>query len=237
MALGAKKTDAKQYKTYEINVNKRAFTKEKFRQLQLTAYFHYLKLELNGNAYTEIDAENKPYYIPFSFTLNETMAIVIQHGMKMLYLELDENRYIEITFDTITVHGTEKLFNKCKEMLKYAEMYQVAPSIFHLTFMDNAEWKWQKYLTDQFDICMKIGNKLFGNGYIMLHPKEEDEVEILSYNDFDHYKDSIEYIVIRSNIQEDKVLLFDNDSKEVLGTGFDELERVELTEILRQEDD
>ena len=236
MAIGLKKSDAKTYKTYEINVNKRAFTKEKFRQLQLTAYFHYLKLEFNGNAFTEIEAENKPYYIPYSFTLNETMAIVIQHGMKMLYVELDENRYIEIKFDTITVHGTEKLFNKCKEMLKYAEMYAVAPSIFHFDFTDFAEWKWQKYLNDQFDNCMKIGNKIFGNGYIMVHPFEDDEEEVITYNDFDKFKGNIEYIVIRSNIQDDKVLLIDNSAKEVLGTGFDELERIELTEILRGED-
>ena len=53
------KKEASQFKTYEININRRAFTKEKFRQVQLTAYFHYLKLEFNGEAFTEIESENK----------------------------------------------------------------------------------------------------------------------------------------------------------------------------------
>ena len=50
------------------------------------------------------------------------------------------------------------------------------------------------------------------------------------------YKGKIEYVVIRSNIQDDKILFIDNTTKEVLGTGFDELERLELAEILRGDD-
>lgn len=233
----AKNTDnSKSFKTYEINVNRRAFTKERFREVQLTAYFHYLKLEFNGHAFAEIEAENKRYYIPYSFTLNETVAIVMQHGMKMLYLELDENRYIEINFDTIIIHGTEKLYNKCKDMLPFAEQYLIPPTIFQFDFTNNAEWLWQKYLNTQFENCMKIGNQLFGNGYIMVHPFEDDEDEVITYQDYQKYKGKIEYVVIRSNIQDDKILFIDNTTKEVLGTGFDELERLELAEILRGDD-
>lgn len=230
------KKEASQFKTYEININRRAFTKEKFRQVQLTAYFHYLKLEFNGEAFTEIESENKRYYIPYSFTMYETIAIVMKHGMKMLYLELDENRYVEINFDTITIHGKEKMYNICKDLLKFAEQYTIPPVIFQFDYTTSADWLWKKFLNNQFEICMNIGNAIFKNGYIMVHPLEEDEAEVITALDFKKYKGNIEYIVIRSNIQDDKVLFIDNTTKEILGTGFDELEQLTLNEMLRGDD-
>lgn len=235
MALIKKSPESKQFKTYEINLNKTALTKEKFRQVQLAAYFHYLKLEFEGNVFAEIEAENNRYYIPYSFTINETVGIVMVHGMKMLYLEADENHYIEIRFDTVTIRGTEKMYNKCKEMIKYAEQYLVPPVLFTFSFESNAEWLWNKYLSTQFHNCMVIGNRLFGNGCIIIHPFDEDEREVVYLQDYQKYKGKIEYVVIRSFIQDDKVLFIDNVTKEVIGTGFDELERVELAEILRGE--
>ena len=227
------KGSGKSIKKYEIKLNKHAFTKENFRMLQLTAYFHYLKLEFNGEAFSEIEAENKRYYIPYSFTLNETVAIVMTHGMKMLYLELSEDEYIEIHFDDVVINGTEELYNKCKDMLSFAEMYQVPPTIFVYSFTNNADWLWKKYLNNQFENCMRIGNETFGNGYILVHPLEDDEAEVITQADYNKYRGNIEYVVIRSNIQDDKVLFIDNTTKEVIGTGFDELEKITITEILR----
>lgn len=234
MALLNKK-ETSPTKNYQINVNKHAFTKEGWRIFQLTAFFHYLKIALNGVAFTEIEAENARYYIPFSFGINETMAIVQQHGMKMLYIEIDENNYIEITFDTINIQGSERLYNTCKKLLLLAEEYQVVPHTFYFDLSTNAEWLWQRYLNNQFNNCMEIGEELFGNGYIMVHPLDEDEAEVVYYQEFDKYKGKIEYVVIRSNIQDDKILVIDNVTREAFGCGFDELEEIELGELLRNE--
>lgn len=225
----------KEFRKYEINVNRKAFTKENFRMLQLTAYFHYLKIKLNGTAFSEIESEKNRYYIPFSFTLNETLAIVKNHGMKMLYLEVDENNYIEISFDTIAITGTEDLISMCKETISLAEQFKEAPGFYYHNMAESAEWLWNKYMNSQFENCMEIGNMLFGNGYIMIYPTEYEETEVIYSDEFYAYKGQIEYVLIRSNVEENKFLLIDNITKEVFGGGFDSLEEAELSGILKGE--
>ncbi len=231
MGFIKKTSNEKQLKKFEINLNKTALTKENFRQIQLAAYFHYLKLELGGEVFSEIEAENNRYYIPFSFTINETVEIVMMHGMKMLYLELDENQYVEIRFDTITISGTDDLYNECKTLLKYAEQYVIPPDLFYLDLSKNADWLWNKYLTTQFESCMMIGNKLIKNGCFIIYPLEDDETEIVNAEDFNKYKNQIEYIAIRSFLDENKTIVIDNVTKEIFATNLDELEKVELSEF------
>ena len=74
------------------------------------------------------------------------------------------------------------------------------------------------------------------NFHAVICIKMQLKFKIPRNNTIKKYKGNIEYIVIRSNIQDDKVLFIDNTTKEILGTGFDELEQLTLNEMLRGDD-
>ena len=82
-----------------------------------------------------------------------------------------------------------------------------------------------------YDGITADGDYIIKNGSIMLYP--ESESEIIAYNEKDFNSipiDEVEYVVVRSNIKSDQMLMIDLKRKKIMGTGFDELESLTLAD-------
>lgn len=218
-----------------ININKYGYDKnEAGRYSQLAAFFHMLKTDLGQNIYCEFATKEDSIYIPYSFNLYETSVYALKYSPEMMYIELDENNYVEITFDNIDIHGTAEFISKTKQVFKEAETYRTYIEFFEFDFNSYAPWLWQKFLQQAYERCMEIGNDIFKNGNFMVYPIEEFEYYVITKADFQKTSlQNMEYIVIRSNIQMDKMLLIDINRKLAFATGFDELEQIRVSDYLK----
>lgn len=87
-----------------------------------------------------------------------------------------------------------------------------------------------------YDKFMQIGNSIFKNGNFMVYPLEDYEYYVITREDFNKVNSSqIEYVVIRSNMQMDKMLIVDFTRTIAFATGFDELEQLKLEDMLKPE--
>lgn len=221
---------------YTLNINKYAYSKDTFeRIIQLTAFFHMIKLDLGENTYCElIIPKIGNLYIPYTFNLYETMALTKDYIPETLYVELDEENYIEINIESIVIHGTNDFYNKVKKVFIEAESYHTDISVWTFDVSTYADWLFKKYLQDQYTICIELGNHMIQNGSFCVYPLEDMEVYVVNKEDYDTIPlDSMEYVCLRSNIEMDKMVLIDIVRKKVYATGFNELETLTLADAFK----
>lgn len=235
---GSKKEAAQsKFPHASININKYNYDKnETGRYSQLSAFFHMLKTDLGQDAYAEFSVKDDSIYIPYSFNLYETSCFALYYKPEIMYLELDENNYVEINFDTVEINGTQEFVNHAKDVFKEAETFKTIINYFTFDFKQFANWLWQKFQGNAYSACMQVGNNIFRNGNFMVYPIEDYEYYVITNEDFHKVPTpAIEYIVIRSNIQMDKMLIIDMTRTIAFATGFDELEQLKLADILKPE--
>jgi len=216
-----------------ININKYGYNKNEIgRIVQLTAFFHMLKLDLGKDCYSEmITKKDETLYIPYSFNIYEEIALAKKNMTKSWYLELDANNYVEISFDEVKINGTPAFFKIAHKAFEQGEAFTTDLQIYQEDFSTGADWQWNQFKKMQYQKCIAIGDHIFKNGSLTLYPLEEEEIICYNENDFNSYPiEKVEYVVLRSNIENGKMLLIDNIRKHILGTGFDELESLELAD-------
>lgn len=231
-------TTNKKFSHISININKYNYDKNNIgRYSQLAAFFHMLKSDLGQNIYTEFSLKDgSSIYIPFSFNLYETSCYATHYSPDVMYIEVDENNYVEINFDTIEANGTVDFINLVKKVFKEAEAYRTYIEYYAFDYSLYANWLWQKFSMNGYDKFMEIGNEIFKNGNFMVYPLEDYEYYVITRNDYNTVpSNKIEYVVIRSNIQMDKMLIVDFTRTIAFATGFDELEQLKLEDILKPE--
>lgn len=223
---------------FSININKYNYDKNEIgRYSQLAAFFHMLKSDLGQNVYTELSLKDgSSIYIPFSFNLYETSCFATFYKPEVMYIEIDENNYVEIMFDNVEINGSAELINRAKKVFKEAETYKTYIEYYTFDYSLFANWLWQKFAMNAYDKFMQIGNSIFKNGNFMVYPLEDYEYYVITREDFNKVNSSqIEYVVIRSNMQMDKMLIVDFTRTIAFATGFDELEQLKLEDMLKPE--
>lgn len=221
---------------YTLNINKYAYSKDTYsRIIQLTAFFHMIKLDLGENTYSELVVPKiGNLYIPYSFNLYETMALTKDYIPESFYVELDEQNYIEIDIETVIVHGTNDFYQKVKRVFIEAESYHTDISIWTYDVSNYADWLFKKYLADQYDICIQLGNHMIKNGSFCVYPLEELETYVVNKEDYMAIPtSSMEYVVLRSNVEIDKMVLIDIVRRKIYATGFNELETLTLSDAFK----
>lgn len=217
---------------YVIDLNKEGFDLDDYRKVQLIAYFHLLKLNFQGTTFNQISGDEEHMYIPYTFTLEEELALVSIHGMKLLYIEISEEEYIEIDFDQIRiVLEDEELVKTCIDMLRLVFAYDLVPEV---DFLDFAEHKleWQRVIAFEYKTAMKIGEEFIKNGYIICYPVEGDAFIVNSENELKAAKGKIEYLAIRSNVYENRSVLLCHQFQQAIMLGFFEHESEEIKKYL-----
>lgn len=214
-----KKKDENGNRVYTVNLNKEGFDMDDYRLLQLTAYFHMLKVMFKGDTFNELYTEEEKIYIPYTFTLDETIALISIHGMKMLYIEFSEDEYIEITFDTIKYALDNEIYKQCKNILDLLKYYDSIPNVFNLQFENNLKLEWQRLLNNEYEYALKIGEEFIKNGYVMCYPISGEAFVVKNSKELNEVKGKIEYLAVRSNIFNNRSVLFVHQTKEVIGLG------------------
>ena len=205
---------------YVINLNREGFDMDDFRKIQLVAYFHLLKLNFRGSTFNQISGEEENIYIPYTFSLDEELAIVTLHGMKMLYLELSESEYIEITFDQVRISlEDDEMCQTCARMLDLVRVYDLVSDIAHIDFMHN-QLEWKRILLNEYDFAMQIGETFIKNGYMMCYPSSGEAFVVNSSKEMLPVKGQVEYFAIRSNVYDNRSILFLHQFQEVILLGF-----------------
>lgn len=218
---------------YTININKFGYTKnEAGRAIQLTAFFHMLKLDLGGDNYAEIvTQEDEHLYMPFSFNIFEEICIVKKNKIKSWYIELDENNYMEAFFDEVRIKGSRAFYEIIKKAFEKGESFTSDIPMYYSDFSEGTDWQWNQLKNNLYNKCIKIGDSIIKNGSIMVYPKSESEIIAYNEKDFNSVPiDEVEYVVLRSNIKTDQMLMVDIERKKIMGTGFDELESLGLAD-------
>lgn len=223
-----KKRDDNGNDMYIIDLNKEGFDMDDYRKIQLVVYFHLLKMNFQGTTFNQISGEEENIFIPYTFRLDEEMAIVTVHGMKMLYIEISDEEYIEIDFDKICiVIEDDEIREKCIEMLDLVHAYDLVPDIGYLSFTDNRT-KWQRVLLNEYEFAMKIGETFIKNGHVVCYPKDGDAFIVTKQKEIIDQKSKIEYMAVRSNIYDGRTVVFLHQFQEVIMLGFfpEEVERM-----------
>lgn len=223
--------------TSTININKYSYSKDKTpRYAQLSAYFHMLKSDLGDTVYAEFIANRIPFYMPYSFNIYETMCYAIQFKPDVMYVEKDADNYIEITFDEVTINGTSSFIKRARDIFFMAESFKSIFGYYLFDFGKFADWLFKKFKAGLYDTCIAIGNEFIRNGSLKIYPLEEGEYFAVTKEDFEATPlNQVEYIVLRSNIQMDKMICIDLQRNIVMATGLDELEKLKIEDMLKPE--
>lgn len=220
-----------------INVNKYGYNKDdNARIVQLTAFFHILKKELGESCYTEIANAKNVCYIPFSFNLYETIAMAKYYRPLNWYVEVDEDNYVEIRPDEITISGNLDFINKVDAAFEDGARFTSDVDVFAFNFLNTGnEYMWNHFAEFQYKKAVKIGDSFIKNGSMRLYPDKEKEYFIYGLDDYyGTPKENIEYLTLRSNLQYDKVIIIDNKRKVLLAIGLNEIELEEMKEIIKK---
>ncbi len=219
-----------------ININKFGYFKsEAERYCQLSAFFHMLKTDLGISTFSAlINADGSEVYIPYTFNIYETTCYSLKYHPSVMYLEEDEENFVEIGFDEVRIQGTAEFIQKAKDVFAEAESYKTIITPFEHSYEETTKWMYNKMMQEAYDRFVKIGNAVIKNGSFMIYPKELDERFITTKQEFDRFgMDELQYVVLRSNKQMDKMILFDTQRKLILATGMDELEKTTLLDVLK----
>lgn len=221
----------------KIDVNRYNYDKETMgRIVQLTAFFHMLKLDIGEDAFTEMASSKTTIFVPYSFNLYETLALAKYFRPINWYVELDTNNYAEIRQDEITIKGTKEFIRIVSDAFRKGESYSSDYNIFFYNFEERGnQWAWNTFTKDCYERLVRIGDFFIKNGNMMVYPTEEFEYLVFQESDFNRVdKTEMEYIILRSNIEKDRdrTILLDLKHKVMLATALNELEEEEILDYL-----
>lgn len=238
-ASSKKAVEAEKVTETVLNINKYNYFKDAIgRRIQLTAFFHMLKIDMGDQVCAEMSVGDDHFYIPFSFNLYEEICIAKTYMVDNWYVDVElaegNVNLVEIFFDEVKIKGNPEFIQYVTKVFLEAISFTSDFSILQWDFTNCAAWQWEKFKKLEYQKCIEAGDSIFLNGSITVYPF--DESEIIIYNETDFKTTSIsnmEYIVMRSNVKDksDMVILIDNTRKKILGTGFDPFEETELNEI------
>lgn len=218
----------------EININRYAISKDnKMRKIQLGALFILFKNKYQGAEYT-IETTLKTFNIPEEFYNTEILAISKFFEVKEWHIFIDEEHYIDIDFDFIKVNGELSMIEDSKEALSKIEKYKSDIDIHSFNFNKYSGWLWDKYLEDQFNTCIKLGNRYLKFGDFYVYDDEGDEYKIVTKEDFEKVLNKT-YILLKSKINNFKIVLIDMELRQVIATELDSLEKEYLSDLLHPE--
>lgn len=235
MAKKQKNNTGVKIETININNPSHRYDKtQKGRLSQLTAFFHMLKMDVGDESFSSMTKDGDEIYIPYSFNLQETMCLCLHHIPDMMYIELDEENYIEIGFDSIKISGTPDFMSLARTSFKKAENYGTILGFFTYNYSETVPAKYKAMIINIYDKCISLGNEMLKNGSFKIYPMSSPEKYIESEDDWSTVSvNDIEYILLRSNLESDKVIFLDLKRKLSFSAGMDALEESFLSDLLK----
>lgn len=218
----------------EININRYAISKDHvMKKIQLGALFILFKNKYPSAEYT-IETTQKTFNIPEEFYNPEILAISKFFEVKEWHIFIDEEHYIDIDFDFLKVNGELSMIEDCKETITKIEKYKSDIDIHSFNFNKYSGWLWDKYLENQYDTCIKLGNKYLKFGDFYVYDDEGDEYKISTKEDFEKISRKT-YILLKSKLNNFKLVLIDMELRQVIATELDSLEKEYLSDLLHPE--
>lgn len=201
------------------------------KTLQLGAFFLLMRSKHKG-AECSIDTTLKTFEIPEEFEMTEILALLKIYEFKAMHIFIDEEHYIDINLDLIEINGELELYEDCKNTLRQVEKYKSDFTAFSFNFNQYSEKLWNAFEEQLYDALISIGNKYIKFGYFLVYDSDLDETEVATKEQYDEIKNK-EYILLRGKINKDKNVIMDYKSRQIIATGFDELERLNLLDTLK----
>ena len=134
-------------------------------------------------------------------------------------------------FDEVRIKGSRAFYEIIKKAFEKGESFTSDIPMYYSDFSEGTDWQWNQLKNNLYNKCIKIGDSIIKNGSIMVYPKSESEIIAYNEKDFNSVPiDEVEYVVLRSNIKTDQMLMVDIERKKIMGTGFDELESLGLAD-------
>jgi hypothetical protein len=164
----------------------------------------------------------------------EIMAIAKYFEVKEWHIFIDEEHYVDVDFDFIKVNGEVEMIDYCKDVLKKVEKYKSDVDVTDFNFNKYSGWLWDKYIEEQYQKCIDLGNRYLKYGDFYVYDEDLDEYKINSKEDFDKVKNKL-YILLKSKINTYRIVLMDLNLRQVLATELDSLEKEYLSDILHPE--
>lgn len=218
----------------EINIGHYAIARDtNKKKIQLGALFVLLKNK-NPNAEYSIETTLKEFNIPEEFETPEILAISKFYEVKAWHIFMDEEHYIDITMEEVCVNGELSMIDEVKNDIKQIESFKSGIDVHTFSFNKFAGWLWDKYLEQQYEICIKLGNKYLTYGDFYVYDEELDEYKITTKEDFEkiRYK---EYILLKSKLNTYRIVLINTELKQVIATELDDLEKEYMNDLLHPE--
>ena len=219
-----------------ININKYNYDKnDEGRMVQLAVLLHILKISVGEDILTEIANPKTTCYIPYGFGMYETIAMVKVFRPVTLYAELDEHNYCEIRLEEIKLSGTKEFVEKATACFEKAQKYTSDINLYFIDFNKSGnDFMWNTFYNSEFRNCMQIGDTFIKNGSMKLYPENELEYYVYAIDDYKGTaKEEIEYIVLQSNTQSDKLILIDHKHRHIIASGLNELEQESLLAMVK----
>lgn len=215
----------------EININRYAIARNNsMRKIQLSALFVYLKNLFPDAEYT-IDTTLKTFFIPEEFESPEIMAISKCFEVKEWHIFIDEEHYVDIDFDFVKVNGELNMIDEVKEAIRKVEKYKTDIDITTFNFNKYSQWLWDKYIEEQYQKCIDMGNKYLKYGDFYIYDDELDEFKITKKEEFDEVRNK-SYILLKSKLNAYRLVLIDMEIRQVIATELDDLEKEYLGDLL-----
>jgi len=218
----------------EINLNHYALARNTVpKRNQLSALFVMVKNKYHDAEYS-IDTPLKRFEIPEEFEATEIMAIAKYFEATAWHIFIDEERYVDIDFDRMEVNGEDEMLSFCKESVRSIEKFNSDISVSDFSFNKYPGWLWDKYLEEQYDKMVTMGNRYLTYGDFYVYDDELDERKITNRLEFDAARNR-KYILLKSKINNYRIIFVDLGLKQVLATELDDLESEYLRDILHPE--
>lgn len=217
-----------------VNLNHYALSRGTvMKRNQLSALFVILKNKYPDGEYS-IDTPLKTFNIPEEFEAQEIMTIAKYFEATGWHIFIDEERYVDIDFEQMAVNGEPEMLEACKEAVRSVEKFKSDVNITEFSFNKYPGWLWDKFLEEQYEKIVALGNRYLTYGDFYIYNDELDESKITCKEDFEKARNR-EYILLKSKLNSYRIILIDLAIKQVLATELDDLEKEYLSDILRPE--
>ena len=237
MGLFGKKKEPVHESTCEfdvINLNHYALSKGTImRRNQLSALFVLLKNKYPDAEYS-IDTPLKTFNIPEEFEAPEIMTIAKYFEATAWHVFIDEERYMDIDFDQMEVNGEPEILETCKEFVRAVEKFKSDINITDFSFNKYPGWLWDKFLEEQYEKIVALGNRYLKYGDFFVYNDDLEETRITCEEQFIKARNR-EYILLKSKLNTYRIILIDLAIKQVLATELDDLEKEYMSDILKPE--
>lgn len=237
MSLFKKKEEHLSICEYDvININHYALSRGTvLKRNQLSALFVLIKNKYQGGEYS-IDTPLKTFNIPEEFEAPEIMTIAKFYEATAWHIFIDEERYVDINFDQMEVNGEPDMLEFCKEAVRTVEKFKSDIRVTEFSFNKYPGWLWDKFLEEQYEKIVALGNRYLKYGDFYIYNDELDESKIANKEEFEKARNR-EYILLKSKINSYRIILVDINIKQVLATELDDLEKEYLSDILKPQID